>query len=95
MLAAVEACTGQQAEAVTGKPSRMMAEAVLERLDVQAGDAAMVGDRLATDIAMAETAGLAGVLVVGGTTAVAEISGSRHRPSYVVGTLRQLLPTAQ
>lgn len=95
ILAAVEACTGQRAEAVTGKPSRLMADAVLERLAAPAADTAMVGDRLATDMAMAETAGMAGVLVVGGTTTAADLAASRRRPRYVVETLSQLLPTAE
>jgi NagD protein len=101
ILAAVEACTGRRAEAVTGKPSRLMADAVLERLGLDPADtagradAAMVGDRLPTDMAMAETAGMTGVLVVGGTTPVADLSSADPRPRYVVETLSQLLPTSR
>jgi HAD superfamily hydrolase (TIGR01450 family) len=95
MLAAIEACTGQQAEAVTGKPGELMAEAVLERLGSAASQTAMVGDRLATDMAMAETAGMTGVLVLGSTTSAADLAASPVRPRHAVETLRQLLPTGR
>jgi HAD superfamily hydrolase (TIGR01450 family) len=95
MLAAIEACTGQRAEAVTGKPGAVMAEAVLERLGSPASRTAMVGDRLATDMAMAEAAGMTGVLVLGATTSTADLAASAVRPDHAVETLRQLLPTGR
>ena len=52
MLAALEACTGARAEAVVGKPSTHMAAAFLARLEVDPASAAVVGDRLSTDVAM-------------------------------------------
>ncbi|MEO8094826.1 MAG: HAD-IIA family hydrolase, partial [Pseudolysinimonas sp.] len=52
MLAALEACTGAKAEAIVGKPSIHMANAFLGRLGVPPAEAAMVGDRLLTDVAM-------------------------------------------
>ena len=64
MLAAVEVSTEVRAEAVVGKPSRHMARAVLDRLGVPAGDTLLVGDRLATDIRMANECGMAGALVL-------------------------------
>jgi HAD superfamily hydrolase (TIGR01450 family) len=92
MLAAIEACTGARAEAVTGKPSRYMAEALLDRLGVPAEAAAMVGDRLGTDMAMAESTGMSGVLVLSGATTVADLAGSLVQPLFVIKDLSQLLP---
>jgi len=92
MLAAVEACTGVKAEAIVGKPSRHMAEAVLKRLNVAADSAAMVGDRLATDMAMARSAGLTGVLVLTGATKLADISASPFQPDYAIEGLHELVP---
>ena len=71
-----------------------MADAVLERLGAPAAQTAMVGDRLATDMAMAEAAGMTGVLVLGATTSAADVAASAIRPSHTVETLRQLLPTS-
>lgn len=93
MLAAIEACTGARAEAVTGKPSEHMVQAVLDRLGGLApSDCAMVGDRLSTDVAMAENTGMAGVLVLSGVTGRGDIERSDVRPRYVVDDLTQLLP---
>ena len=92
MLAAIEACTGARAEAVTGKPSRNMAELLLERLGTSAGDTALVGDRITTDMAMAESAGMAGVLVLSGVAAASDLHDSAVQPRYVINDLRELLP---
>jgi len=98
MLAAVEACSGARAEAVPGKPSRYMAAAALDRLGVPSDAAAMVGDRLATDMAMAAAAGMAGVLVLSGATTRADVEAARRDgrpvPPYVVAGVHELLPPA-
>jgi HAD superfamily hydrolase (TIGR01450 family) len=91
MLAAVEACTGRRAEAIVGKPSVHMAEAILGRLGVPATDALMVGDRVLVDVAMAQTAGMSGALVLTGATTPADLAASPVRPDYVLGGLRDLL----
>jgi len=93
MLAAVEACTGVKAEAIVGKPSEHMARAVLKRLNVAAGSAAMIGDRLATDIAMARSAGLTGVLVLTGASKLGDISASPFKPDYAIESLHELVPS--
>ncbi|HXS64154.1 MAG TPA: HAD-IIA family hydrolase [Streptosporangiaceae bacterium] len=94
MLAAIEACTGARAEAVTGKPSEHMVYAVLERLGFPVpAHTAMVGDRLSTDVAMATRAGMAGVLVLSGATGRGDLELSDVKPQYVVDDLTQLLPT--
>jgi HAD superfamily hydrolase (TIGR01450 family) len=92
MLAAVEACTGFKAEAIVGKPSQHMAQAVLKRLNVVAGSAAMVGDRLATDIAMARAFGLTGILVLTGASGLDDISQSPFKPDYAIAGLHELVP---
>jgi HAD superfamily hydrolase (TIGR01450 family) len=100
MLAAVQACTGATAEAIVGKPSRQMAAAVLDRLGIGAtggagaAEAVMVGDRLATDMAMARSAGMTGVLVLTGATSQADLTAAEpgSLPDYVIATLPELLP---
>jgi NagD protein len=92
MLAAIEACTGARAEAVTGKPSEHMVEAVLARLGTTPSDTAMVGDRLTTDVVMAERTGMASVLVLSGATCLGDLQLSDVKPRYVVDDLSQLLP---
>jgi len=95
MLAAVEACTGARAEAVMGKPSEHMAAELLRRLAVPAGEAAVVGDRISTDVALARSLGMTSVLVLSGATTAEEAARSPRRPDYVVGGIAALLPDAR
>ena len=94
MLAAVEASTGTQAEAVVGKPSPHMAATLLGQLGVPARATLLVGDRLATDIRMANEAGMASALVLTGATGLEEALDSEDRPDYVIEHLGDLLPAS-
>ncbi len=95
MLAAIEASTGAHAEATVGKPSPHMAATLLERLGVPARDTLLVGDRLATDVRMANEAGMASALILTGTTGLEEALGSSDRPDYVIEHLGELLPASE
>jgi NagD protein len=92
MLAAIEACSGASAEAVVGKPSIHMARALVGRLGMPAQDVAVIGDRLLTDMAMARSLGMTGVLVLTGATRADSLEGAPVQPHYVVDFLSELLP---
>jgi HAD superfamily hydrolase (TIGR01450 family) len=92
VLAAVEACTGTRAVAVLGKPSKEMAAEVRATLGVPAPDAAMVGDRLLTDVAMSRALGMTSILVLSGATAAGDLASAAVRPDYVIDGLGDLLP---
>jgi HAD superfamily hydrolase (TIGR01450 family) len=92
MLAALEACTGGHAEAVVGKPSPTMARALLDRLGLDAADVAVVGDRLSTDVAMGQSVGAAGILVLTGATPAGAVGENGIQPDHVLADLRELLP---
>jgi len=92
VLAAVEACTGARASAVLGKPGPQMAAEARARLAVPATDAAMVGDRLMTDVPMSRALGMTSILVLSGATIAADLAGSDQQPDYVIGGLGDLLP---
>jgi HAD superfamily hydrolase (TIGR01450 family) len=92
MLAALEACTGARAEAVVGKPSSHMAAAVLARLDVDPTRAAVVGDRLSTDVAMGQHVGAAGILVLTGATTAEAVAASDIEPDFVLAGIHELIP---
>jgi HAD superfamily hydrolase (TIGR01450 family) len=94
MLAAVEACTGARAEAVLGKPGPQMAAEVHDRLGVPPGDAAMVGDRILTDVAMSRALRMTSILVLSGATAAGDVPGSAVQPDYVIDSIGDLLPDA-
>lgn len=90
ILAAVEAATGQRADAVVGKPSALMAATVLARLGSSPDDTLVAGDRLETDIRMARSAGLASALVLTGATRIAPSPLEGDGPDFVIGSVQEL-----
>jgi NagD protein len=56
-----------------------------------AGDVAVVGDRLLTDIAMARSLGMTGVLVLTGATAADAVASAPVQPHFVIDSLDELL----
>jgi HAD superfamily hydrolase (TIGR01450 family) len=91
MIAAVEAVTGHTVETIVGKPSPIILEVALAALGVPAAEAAIVGDRLETDIAMGQRAGLATVLVLTGVTRRDDPRIDAFRPDLVLPSLRDLV----
>jgi NagD protein len=92
MLAAIEVSGGVKAEAIVGKPSPAMAEAILARLGLPPPEVALVGDRLLTDMRMARAAGMVSVLVLTGATQLADLEGVDTAPDFVLGNIAQLVP---
>jgi len=91
MIAAVEAVTGATVDVVVGKPSSIMLDAALAVLGVSAGDAAIVGDRIETDIVMGKRAGLATVLVLSGITRADDPRIAQIGPDAVIGSIAELM----
>jgi len=92
VIAAIEASTGARVEEVVGKPSAVMARAVLDRLGLPPDRTIMVGDRLETDIAMGVRAGMHTALVLTGATRRSDLAASSVHPEFVLDDLRGLLP---
>jgi len=89
-LALVEASTGRRPDAVTGKPDRLMIEALCDRIGLRPEAIAYVGDRLYTDIAMGRASGMLSILVLTGETSVDDIGESETKPDLVVDDLVEL-----
>jgi arabinose operon protein AraL len=92
IIAAIEACTNTKIEAVVGKPSAHMADAVLHLLDLPPGRCVMTGDRLETDVQMGLNSGMSAALTLTGATSEADLAASSIRPTYVLRQLGDLLP---
>ena len=92
IIAAIEACTDTQVEAVVGKPSAIMAEAILRLVDLPPERCVMIGDRLETDVLMGLNAGMSGALTLTGATDEAALAKASIRPTYVLRRLGDLLP---
>ncbi|MCC7326071.1 MAG: HAD-IIA family hydrolase [Burkholderiales bacterium] len=98
VIAAIEACTGIACETIVGKPSALMVDYVLGRVGLPRHECIMIGDRLETDIEMANRAGMASALVLTGATSESTARDSLIRPTYLLRHLRDVLrigsPTA-
>jgi HAD superfamily hydrolase (TIGR01450 family) len=90
MMACVEASTGRKADFVIGKPNRLMAEAVAQKLNLPLSALAMVGDRLYTDIALGQAAGIPSVLVLSGETRRSDLDSSPFQPTCIFQNLGEL-----
>jgi NagD protein len=91
-IAAIEACTNTRVEAVVGKPSPYMIEAILAVLGLPPERCIITGDRLETDVAMGLRAGMTTALVLTGATDRAALARSEIRPHYVLTRLADLIP---
>lgn len=92
MIGALEGATGVPITMITGKPSSMMAEYVLDNvLSMKAEDCYMVGDRLETDIKMAKEAGIQSVLVMTGITTPEMLRETDYQPDYVLESVRDIV----
>lgn len=91
MIGAMEGATGEPVTMITGKPSSMMAEYVLEQvLGMKAEDCYMIGDRLETDIKMANETGIKSVLVMTGITNEEMLKSAIHLPRYVLDSVKDV-----
>ena len=85
-----EATTGVRPEHVCGKPNAGMILHKVQELGLRPDQCAMIGDRLYTDMEMAERAGVHGVLVLSGEATIENLEKAPQRPSVVVGSVDEL-----
>lgn len=76
---------------VVGKPKPLMMLKAVEHLGCEPGETVMVGDRLDTDIAAADDAGLLTVLVLTGVSTRSDLVTSDVLPDYVFADLPAML----
>ncbi len=80
----------QVSAVVVGKPNRLMLEMAARAMGVRPEDTVMVGDRLYTDVAMAEEAGTQSILVLSGETDEGMLASSGRRPTLVLGSVAEI-----
>ena len=86
MIAAIEAVTGRKVEIIVGKPSPLMIQTALERMELRPEDCILIGDRLETDIKMGKDSGIATGIVLTGVTDEKTLKEYRHsavKPDFV------------
>ena len=85
---ALEAATGVP-PVVIGKPHSCMLEGLCHRHDLRPNQLAVVGDRLMTDIALAQRSGAFGVLVLTGEATREQAAASPWQPDLIVTDLAE------
>lgn len=83
LVAPIELATGKKAYFV-GKPNPLMMRTGLRLLDVHSEDAAMIGDRMDTDIVAGMESGLMTALVLSGVSTLENINEFSYRPSIIL-----------
>ena len=90
MIDAIANVVGRDPAAILGKPSRITRDAALARLGLAPEEVLVVGDRLDTDVALAEGSGMRTALVRTGVTDDADLEASPIRPDHVLDSLSGL-----
>jgi NagD protein len=75
-----------------GKPNPLMMRSALNAIDAHSESAAMVGDRMDTDVISGLEAGMHTVLVLTGSTTRRDAERHPYRPSRIVDSIADLLP---
>ena len=87
----IKAVTDVSPLVTLGKPHGLMMQVAFDRCRAPKKDMILIGDRLSTDIQMARSAGIQSVLVLSGETTRRLLKSSAVKPTYVVGSVRDLL----
>ena len=94
MLAPIELATGKKAYYV-GKPNPLMMRTGLKLLGVHSEDAAIIGDRMDTDIVAGIESGLDTVLVLSGVTTRENMLEFPYRPRLILDGVGDIAAAAQ
>jgi len=87
VINAIAGVAEREPDAVLGKPSDTAIEMVRERLPYPPEECLVVGDRLDTDIALGERAGMTTALVLSGVTDEAAVAAADVSPDHVLEDL--------
>jgi HAD superfamily hydrolase (TIGR01457 family) len=75
---------------VIGKPNRMIIDMILSQNNFTADETILVGDRLYTDIACGQNAGIDTVLVLSGETKIEDLSEYQKKPTFIMENIAYL-----
>lgn len=89
VIGAIEGMTGRKVEWVAGKPSQVMACAIVKHLGLEPEEILMVGDRLQTDIAIGKH-GFGTALVLSGVTKKEDLAESPWQPNFTLAGIWEL-----
>jgi len=90
IINAVAGVAEREPDRILGKPSETAIAAVTDHLEALPEECLLVGDRLDTDIAMGERAGMTTVLVLTGVTDRDDLADAPVEPDHVVESLADI-----
>lgn len=85
-----EQATGRTADVIFGKPNEIMLRSCLEKSSVNLSQVLVIGDRLETDIKMANTVGVKSVLLLNSQISQYDLENGEVKPSKVWKDLEEL-----
>lgn len=91
VIGALEGCSRRSPEMVFGKPSPLIAEAALKRLNRSAEECLIIGDSLESDMVMGHYIGMTTALVLSGVTQRDNLTHAQVQPDYVLESLVEVL----
>lgn len=91
VIAYIESITGRIPDKVMGKPERYMMDEATSRFGVLAEDVAVIGDRLYTDIELANRSNATSILVLTGETSERDVDEGMIKPDYVFESLSGII----
>lgn len=86
----LESATGRRPDITLGKPDPNMIIGIEQQKNLKPEQIAMVGDRIYTDIKMAQNAGAVGVLVLTGETTLEVAQQAETPPDFVLPSIKEL-----
>jgi arabinose operon protein AraL len=89
-IAALEHMTGRKLELLAGKPSTLITDVALQKLNLPADRVMMVGDRLETDIFMGQQAGMFTAVTLTGASNREDVERMTSPPDFVVENIGEL-----
>ena len=87
ICAGIEYATGKKPDIVIGKPDPRMLDCIMEKYGLKPTEVAMAGDRIYTDILMAQRANALSILVLSGETRMDTVNRTEHKPDMVLDDL--------
>lgn len=89
MAKLIEASTGRFPE-FFGKPSKHTLDYIIEKTGYQADEIAIIGDRLYTDIAVADGSDVTSILVLSGESTLEDVEESEVKPDLIYKDLSEI-----
>lgn len=90
-LAALLAGSDVHPTAIAGKPYKWILQVAQQQFNADSAETVIVGDRLATDILMANKFGMRSALVLTGVSKMSDLEKFAHKPNIVVDSVEQLI----